>query len=164
MKPKSTGSGTHKKAAVILFEGLPLHAYLNPAALGRADSVELLTSDGELITFDLSKVKAIHFVREFTNGHLSDRKTFLSRPKLQGLWVRCLFRDRDSLEGIVPNNLAEIAEQGLRLTPPDLHGNTLWIFVPRAAVTEVIVLGVVGVPRRRGAPPAAESQSKLFDE
>jgi hypothetical protein len=88
----------------------------------------------------------------------------LSRPKLEGLWVRCLFRDKDSIEGIVANNLVEIANHGLRLTPPDLHGNTLWIFIPRTALSEVKVLGVVGIARRQPAAAASASQPKLFEE
>jgi len=37
------------------------------------------------------------------------------------------------------------------------------IFVPRSALSEVTVLGVVGVARRKPAP-AAPAQPKLFSE
>jgi hypothetical protein len=161
---KRQSASTHKKAIVFLLDGTRAQAYLNPTVLGQSDAVELLTSDGEYLTMPLSKVKSIHFVREFTNHQPAERKTFLSRPKLEGLWVRCLFRDKDSIEGIVANNLVEIAEHGLRLTPPDLHGNTLWIFIPRTALSEVKVLGVVGIARRQPAAAASASQPKLFEE
>jgi hypothetical protein len=71
------------------------------------------------------------------------------------------------MEGIVANDLLDLLDTGVQLTPPDLHGNTLRLFIPRSALAEVKVLGVVGVARR-GTPDsraaAAASQSKLFSE
>ncbi|MFZ0638128.1 MAG: hypothetical protein WA020_13145 [Candidatus Acidiferrales bacterium] len=164
MKKPATAT-THKKAMVILLDKTHVQGYLNPGALGQTETVELLTREGEHRTLDIAKVKSIHFVREFTNHHEPERKTFLSRPKLDGLWVRCLFRDDDCIEGIVPNNLVEMLENGVRLTPPDLHGNSLWVFIPRTALAEIKVLGVVGIARRQPAAAAAlPSQPKLFEE
>lgn len=143
--------------------------YLNPASLGRADEIDLLTMDGEQKSIRLGEVKSVYFVREFKDPFEPERKTFLSRPKLDGLWARLRFRDEDTMEGIVPNNLLDLLDSGVRLTPPDLHGNVLHIFVPRTALAEMKVLGVVGVARRR--PRATreiravlEAQSKLFSE
>ncbi|MGC1107872.1 MAG: hypothetical protein WA876_15185 [Candidatus Acidiferrales bacterium] len=162
---KPTTATTHKKAMVILLDKTRAQGYLNPGALGQTAAVELLTREGEYLTLDIAKVKSIHFVREFTNNHEPERKTFLSRPKLDGLWVRCRFRDDDCIEGIIPNNLVEMLETGVRLTPPDLHGNSLWVFIPPAALTEIKVLGVVGIARRQATAAAAlPSQPKLFEE
>ena len=160
---KSTPATTHKKAVVALLDKTHVQGYLNPGALGETLTVEFLTRDGEYQNLDLAKVKSVHFIREFTNHHEPERKAFLSRPKLEGLWVRCQFRDGDSIEGIVSNNLVELLN-GVRLTPPDLHGNSLWVFIPRTALTEVKVLGVVGVSRRQAPTAATSSQSKLFEE
>jgi hypothetical protein len=95
-----------------------------------------------------------------------ERKIFLSRPKLDGLWVRLRFRDDDVIEGIVANDLLDLLDKGVQLTPPDLHGNTLRLFIPRSALAEVKVLGVVGVARRTSTDSrsAGASQSKLFGE
>lgn len=161
---KRPAATTHKKAMVFLLDGSDCQGYLNPSALAQAATAEILTRDGEYLTLDLAKVKSIHFVREFTNHHEPARKNFLSRPKLEGLWVRCRFLDEDSIEGIVPNNLVEMLEKGVRLTPPDLHGNSLWVFIPRSALTELKVLGVVGIARRQAAGATAAAQPKLFDE
>jgi hypothetical protein len=160
---KSAAATTHKKAVVSLLDKTHVQGYLNPGALGDTPVVEFLTRDGEYQSLDIAKVKSVHFVREFTNHHEPERKAFLSRPKLDGLWVRCLFRDGDSMEGIVSNNLVEMLN-GVRLTPPDLHGNSLWVFIPRTAVTEIKVLGVVGIARRQTPAAAASSQPKLFEE
>jgi hypothetical protein len=164
--PKSsTPTSTHKKVVVSLLDGSAIKGYLNPAALGRSDEADLLTLAGEHRAIALGDIKSVYFVREFDEGFELERKTFLSRPKLDGLWVRLRFRDEDSLEGIVGNNLLDMLESGIQLTPPDLHGNTLRMFVPRSALLEMKVLGVVGVARRAppGAKPAA-AQSKLFNE
>lgn len=160
---------THKKAVILLFDGRSEQGYLNPQTLGSGQCVELLTREGEHKTVALQDVKAVHFVKEFADPFEPDRKTFLSRPKLDGLWVRLRFRDSDQMEGLVPNNLVELLDKGIRLTPPDLHGNTMWVFIPQSALTEMKVLGVVGVarraPREKAAlAKAAESQPKLFGE
>jgi len=53
----------------------------------------------------------------------------------------------------------------LQITPPDLNSSTDRIFVPRAALAEVTVLGVVGIARRKPAAEAAAiAQSRLFNE
>jgi hypothetical protein len=164
VKKPAAATTTHKKAIVILLDKTRAQGYLNPGSLGQADTVEVLTREGEYLNLDLAKVKSIHFVREFTNHHEPERKTFLSRPKLDGLWVRCRFRDDDCIEGIVPNNLVDMLENGVRLTPPDLHGNSLWVFIPRTALAEIKVLGVVGIARRQPVAVASPAQPKLFEE
>src|SRR5579864_1564925 len=131
---KSSISSTHKKAVVLLADRSLVSGYMNPSGLGRADAAELLTRDGEFQSLPLDKIKSIYFVKEFTESFEPERKSFFSRPKLDGLWVRLSFRDHDILEGIVANDLLDLLDNGVRLTPPDLNGNTLWIFIPRAAL------------------------------
>jgi hypothetical protein len=166
VKSSATAS-THKKVVVLLLDRTPIKGYLNAAGLGRAENIDLLTPDGEHRSIELNEVKSIHFVREFPDTFSPERKIFLSRPKLDGLWVRLRFRDEDVMEGIVANDLLDLLDTGVQLTPPDLHGNTLRLFIPRSALAEVKVLGVVGVARRSSADSraaAAASQSKLFTE
>jgi hypothetical protein len=164
-----TPASTHKKVIALLLNLKAIRGYLNPASLGHAETIELLTMDGEQESIRLADVKSLYFVREFKEPFESERKTFLSRPKLDGLWVRLRFRDDDAMEGIVANNLLELLDTGVRLTPPDLHGNVLHMFIPRTALTEMKVLGVVGVARRspratRDIRAVLEAQSKLFSE
>lgn len=162
-------SSTLKKAVVVLLDRTAIKGYLNPASLGRTDGIDLLTLDGEHQATELKHVKCVYFVREFKDPFEPERKTFLSRPKLDGLWVRLRFRDEDTMEGIVSNDLLDLLDSGVQLTPPDLHGNVLRMFIPRSALAEMKVLGVVGVARRapratRGIAAVAEAQSKLFGE
>lgn len=168
MKSRAPAS-THKKVVVLLLNRSAVKGYINPATLGRSESIELLTLDGEHRSIELAEMKSVYFVREFKDAFEPERKTFLSRPKLDGLWVRLRFRDEDVMEGIVANNLLDLLDKGVQLTPPDLHGNVLHMFIPRSALAEMKVLGVVGVARRsprstRDIRAVLEAQSKLFSE
>jgi len=62
---------------------------------------------------------------------------------------------RETLEGVVPNDLLSLLDNGVQITHPDLNSTTDRIFVPRAALSEVTVLGVVGIARRKPAAAAA---------
>ena len=139
-----------------------LRAYLNPARLGQLDPIDVLTPDGEHVQFPIDRIRCIYFVREFYEEFEPQRKAFLSRPKLDGLWVKLRFNDGDTLEGVIPNDLISLLDNGLQITPPDLNSATDRIFVPRAALSEVTVLGVVGIARRK--PAAAAAQPRLFNE
>ncbi len=165
MKNRAPAS-THKKVVVLLLDPprRAIRGYLNPAKLRNAESLDLLTPDGEHHQVPLKDVRSVYFVREFTDNFEPERKAFLSRPKLDGLWVRLKFQDSETIEGVVPNDLLALLDQGVQITPPDLHGSTLRIFIPRTALAEMTVLGVVGVARRKAAPPAAPAQPKLFNE
>ncbi len=158
-------ASTHKKVIVVLADKKPLRGYLNPVRLGRADPIDLLTPEGEHIEVPLARVRSVYFVREFTDDFEPERKAFLSRPKLDGLWVKLRYNDGETLEGVVPNDLLPLLDNGLQITSPDLNSFTDRIFVPRAALTEVTVLGVVGIARRKPAAAAATaSQPRLFNE
>lgn len=134
---------------------------MNPSRLGDGEEIELLTPEGEHRSVGLKDVRSIYFVRDFADTFEPERKAFLSRPKLDGLWVRLRFRDNDTIEGVVPNDLLSLLDHGVQITPPDLHGLTLRIFIPRTALAEMTVLGVVGIARRKAAAPV---QPGLFAE
>ena len=145
---KQAASSTLKKVVVELADGSAVPGYVNPSKLGKDDVFDLLTQDGEHREVSLEKVRCVYFVREFTSNYALERKAFLSRPKLDGLWVRLKFRDSETLEGVVPNDLLALLDSGVHITPPDMQGDTQRMFIPRAAITEMKVLGVVGVARR----------------
>ena len=164
MKNRAPAS-THKKVVVVLLDKRALRGYLSPTRLGQADPIDVLTPDGEHEQIPLAKIRSVYFVREFSDDFEPERKVFLSRPKLDGLWVRLRFTDGDTLEGVVPNDLLSLLDNGLQITPPDLNSSTDRIFVPRSALSEVTVLGVVGIARRKpAAAAAAANQPRLFTE
>ena len=147
---------------MLLLDRTAQRGYLNPSKLGDAEELDLLTPEGEHRNFAIKDVRSVYFVRDFADDYESERKVFLSRPKLDGLWVRLKFRDNDSIEGVVPNDLLALLDRGVQITPPDLHGTTLKIFIPRTALAEMTVLGVVGIARRKPAAPVV--QPGLFHE
>lgn len=134
-----------------------------PEGLSR-DGLELLSPAGALTQLPLAEIRAICFIREFEAGETwRKQRTFLSRPKALGLWVRIQFRDGELLEGTMPNNL--LAEpSGFAIVPPDPTFQNQRLFVPREAVSAVEVLGVIGSPlRRRAAPKPSLDQDKQIE-
>jgi hypothetical protein len=149
---------------VELLDRKSVRGYLNPSRLGQLDPLDLLTPDGEHEQLPLAKIRSIYFVRDFADDFEPQRRAFLSRPKLDGLWLRLRFLDGQSLEGVVPNDLLNLLDNGIQITPPDLNSNADRIFVPRTALTEVTVLGVVGIARRKPPQAPAVPQPTLFNE
>ena len=107
---------------------------------------------GAWFTSPMGGVKGVFFVRDFEgNPDRAERKVFRSRPRLAGLWVRMTFKDSEVLEALLANNLLGSAPfRATSVTPPDVYSNNLRIFIPRTALTEMEVLGVIsdGVVRR----------------
>ena len=163
MKTRAPAS-THKKVVIVLSNKKPVRGYLSPARLGQIDPLDLLTPDGEHQEIPLATIRSVYFVREFSDDFEPERKAFLSRPKLDGLWLRLRYLDGDTLEGVVPNDLLSLIDNGLQITPPDLNSATDRIFIPRSALSEVTVLGVVGIARRKPAAVPASAQPRLFSE
>ncbi len=160
-----TPASTHKKVVVELLDRKSLRGYLNPARLQDSETLDLLTAFGEHEAIPRGKIRAVYFVRDLDEDFEPERKTFLSRPKLDGLWVKIRFLDDGLLEGVIPNDLLNLLDQGLHLTPPDFHANADRIYVPRSALAELTVLGVVGIARRKpAAAGTVAAQPRLFNE
>jgi hypothetical protein len=157
-------TSTHKKVVVEFIDRNSLRGFLNPSRMGESASLDLLTPNGEHEEIPHEKVRAIYFVRNLASDFEPERTAFLSRPKLDGLWIRLRFRDGQTLEGVIPNDLLTFVEKGLQLTPPDFNSNTDRIYVPRTALTELTVLGVVGIARRKPAVAAVAAQPRLFND
>ncbi len=82
---------------------------------------------------------------------------------MEGLWLRLRFRDGDAMDGLLANNLLQIEPNGFSVIPPDPGFQNQRVFVPKAALTGVQVLGVIGSPLRiRKTKPVAKEQIELF--
>ena len=163
MAKRRESSASHKKVFVEMFDGRSLPGYVTPANMDRGEGLELLSLNGEVEQIELDHVRAVYFVNDFEEKFLPARKSFLSRPKLDGLWVRVKYRDDDVLEGVVSNDLLALLDRGVHLIPPDPGTNCTRMFIPRPAIAEMTVLGVVGIARRTPRR-AAEPQPTLFNE
>jgi hypothetical protein len=161
-------SSTNKKVVVIRFDREPLAGIANPAAINEGGPVEILTSAGTLVKTSLDEVKAVCFVKDFPAPDAwRPNRFFAVRPKSGGLWLRFRFRDQDGLDGVVPNNLLAIEPIGFTIVPPDPSFLNQRIFVPKSALSEAQVLGVIGSPLRqpvaRKPKPASPAQIELFE-
>jgi hypothetical protein len=141
---------TNRKVLVARFDRETLTGFVQTPGGFSADSLELLTQGGTLIQVPYSETKAVCFVRDFESGETwREHRSFASRPKSTGLWVRVQFRDGDSIEGMLANNLMLLEPTGFGIVPPDPTFHNQRIFVPRAAVEDLQVLGVIGSPLKR---------------
>jgi len=155
---------THKKVVVRKLDRDSLNGYVAPAAFVREGKLELLNTSGNVVSIDLKDIKGIYFVREFGDSDSAARKTFTSRPRTEGLWVRLKFKDNEVIEGMMPNDLGLTMAEGFLINPPDLRSNTQRIFVPRTSVDSLTVLAVIGTTRRHKGLPSDTRQVPMFGE
>jgi hypothetical protein len=142
-------ASTHKKIVVRKLDRDSVNGYAASGNLVVDGKIEILNTAGNVVHIDVNEVKGVYYVREFTDSETLTRKTFTTRPRVEGLWVRLRFRDSEVLEGLMPNDLTQVAPEGVFLNPPDTRSNTQRIFVPRSAIGELTVLAVIGANSRR---------------
>jgi hypothetical protein len=138
-------------------------------------SVGLLDLEGRLQPIALDSIRSVAYVRDFNLNDRVDperltRRTFLARPRTEGLWVRLTFNGGDLLEGLAPIDLSLVDDllhdRGIYLTPPDIRSNTQRLFIPRSAIADIQILAVITNPSKlKPAPaPAASPQDSLFPD
>jgi len=156
---------THKKVIVQKSDRDSVSGYVAPANFVANGKLELLNTTGNVVGIDLREIKAVYFVREFSDAEVMSRKTFTARPRTEGLWVRLKFKDNDMIEGLMSGDLAQNPEEGFLINPPDLRSNTQRIFVPRSSLASLTVLAVIGAARRRrrGGTPDTR-QVTMFEQ
>ncbi|MCX6619778.1 MAG: hypothetical protein NTY38_01600 [Acidobacteria bacterium] len=156
---------TAKKALVLRFDRESLSGFVHPQSYLAERGIELLSANGSLVVVPYPDVKAVCFVRDFDVEQPSPQKlVFASRPKAHGLWVRLSFRDSQTMEGLIANNLLLFEPAGFSVTPPEGVWNSQKIFVPRTAVSEIEVLGVVGSSLRQARKKdEPREQLKFFE-
>ena len=154
---------THKKVIVRKMDRDSVNGYVSATFIADG-KLELMNTAGNVVAIDLREVKGVYFVREFGDSESLTRKTFASRPRVEGLWVRLRFRDNEVIEGMMPNDLLQEGNDGFSIIPPDTRSNTQRIFVPRSALAEMTVIGVIGDKKsgRRGPRPEDTRQVPLF--
>lgn len=158
-------ASTSKRVVAVRFDREPVRGFVAPASYLGDRSLELLTADGNLLALPYGDIKYVAFVKSWTDPSGEDlRKAFISRPKAVGLWVRFDFRDGDSIEALLAGNLIEWPAQGYLGTPPEASRNTQRLFVPRAALRQCAVMGVIGPSRRTSRKREIDAgQLRMFD-
>ena len=165
-------SSAHKKVIVRRFTGETLPGYLPLSSFVRNRSIDLLDLTGRIVPLLLNDIKHVCYVRDFNlhdtvNPERLSRRTFLAKPRTEGLWLRMTFRTGDLLEGLAPIDITLIddliQDTGLHLTPPDTRSNTQRIYVPRTSITELQLLAIITTPSRRKPLPASSVRSMQED-
>jgi hypothetical protein len=156
---------TSKRVLAVRFDREPVAGYIDPGTYLRADGIELLTPAGNVSNLPYSEVKAICFVRDFESfPGWKENRVFTSRPKSEGLWIRFVFRDGDQMDGVLSSNLLLLEAQGFSVAPADPTFQNQRVFVPKAAVTEIKVMGVVGIQvRQQRKPKPKPGQLEMFE-
>ncbi len=126
--------------------------YVDPQGFVRDDQLEVLDSTGKVLTIALQEIKMMCFVREFLTGDDPERlirRSFTSRPRTAGLWLRLRLRDGEELEGLASNDVSLMEPEGIQIAPPDMRSNTQRIFLPRTALQSLEIVAVIHPSTRR---------------
>jgi len=160
-------ASTHKKVTVRKLDRDTMNGYVSTHFVVDG-KLEMLNTAGNLVTVELKDIKCVYFVRDFGDADDLNRKTFTTRPRTEGLWVRLHFKDNDMLEGMMANDLTQVSPDGYLINPPDTRSNTQRIYVPRSALIDLTVLAVIGGPAGRrkkpGEKPVDIRQVPMFTE
>jgi hypothetical protein len=157
---REAGIVSSKKKVIVRMNDQTLQAGYQPAPrlLNRsAGTIDLLDTTGRIVPIMLTSVRYVAYVRDFnlddtqTPERLS-RKSFLARPRTEGLWLRLTFHDGEVLEGLASLDLTLLedaaADEGIYLIPPDVRSNTQRMFVPHLALAGMQILGVITTPSK----------------
>ncbi len=166
----SLGQSTTKKVLVSRFDRETLAGFVNPQSYLRSDGVELLSTGGALFIVPFPEIRSVSFVRDFGDGELrKERRLFNGRPKLEGLWIRMWFRDGEVMDGVLSSDLLQWEPMGFNVVPPDSGYQNQRVFVPRTALSEILVLGVVGArlntrPRKKSVKEQLDLGLEMFGQ
>ena len=138
-------------------------------------SVALLDLEGRVLLVPFGTVRSIAFVRDFNLDDKQDperliRRTFLARPRTEGLWVRLTLAGGSIFEGLAAIDLSlldgVLEDRGIFLIPPDTRSNTQRIYIPRAVILEMQILAVITTPSKTKPVQTASEveQAPLFPD
>ena len=140
---------------------LPLSRLLDPAG-----AVEMLDLEGRILAVPLATIRWVAYVRDFNLDDRVDperlsRRTFLARPRSEGLLLRLTLTGDEQLEGLAPIDISLVdgllQDRGIYLIPPDIRSNTQRLFVPRSSFTDVQIVSVITTPSKVKAIAAKAS-------
>jgi hypothetical protein len=126
--------------------------------------VEMITRDGNLQRVGYGEFKALCFASENADADLfNNHNLFERRPKTPGLWARFTFCDGDVLDGLLPHNLLEWPTAGYLIVPPNAGASRQRVFIPRRALSNTEMKGVVGniAGKRKPGRSAGEDRGQL---
>lgn len=156
-------TSSRKKAIVRKFSRDWQTGYVSPQGFAHSGELEMLDMSGKVLAVSLDEIKWICFVREFPAGEDPERlmrRTFTSRPRTPGVWLRMRLRDGEDMEGLASNDASLLEPEGILFAPPDMRSSTQRVFVPRTALQSLEIVAVIHPRKRRKA--YADEQEGLF--
>jgi hypothetical protein len=153
---------SRKKVIVRKYTREWLAGYVSSYGFASNGGIEILDLAGKVVEIPLSGIKWLCFVRDFSSGDAADperllRKSFVGRPRTEGLWLRATLQDDDRLEGLATNDLTLLDPEGIFLIPPDIRSNTQRVFLPRPSIAALEIVAVITSPSRH--KPAAPGKT-----
>ena len=152
-------ASSQKKIILRRLVGTMLHGYLPASGFVHEDHLSYLNLEGRLSTIPLLEIKSVCYVRDFNlsdslNPERLNRRTFIARPRGNGLWIRITFKDDDSvLEGLAAADTgfldSLVSDSGVFFSPPDTRANTQRIYVPHSSIQTFQILAVITSPSKR---------------
>lgn len=144
--------------------------YLPASGFVSGGAIELLDLTGRIVTVAADETRMVAYVRDFNLGEEHPeqltRRAFLARPRTEGLWVSLMLENGEPLEGLAALDAALLdgllEDSGLFLAPPDVRCNTQRVFIPRSAIAEFQVLGVVTNPSKMKVSARVQSAELPF--
>jgi hypothetical protein len=138
-------------------------------------NVALLDLEGRITPIPFAIVRWIAYVRDFNLSDKEDperltRRTFLARPRTEGLWLRLTLIGGSTFEGLAPIDIALVDglldDRGIFLIPPDIRSNTQRLYIPRHTITSLQIVAVITTPSKpKSVQPDAETQqAPLFPD
>ena len=99
-------------------------------------------------------VKAVFFVHSFEGKSHEDLRFHDHLEPMECLWVRIIFNDEETVEGMIPNCGDFLLQSGFFMYPVDPEGNNWLIYVCKEQVRSFVVLGLRPGPCNLTAEPA----------
>ena len=150
-------ASSRKKVVVRRFSPGMLWGYLPSSGFVQDGQLHLLDLSGRVQPVPLTDGKYVSYVRDFNTADTINperllRKSFLARPRTEGLWLRLTLRDGDRMEGLAPLDIS--------------LADTQRLYIPRSAIETMDTVAVVTTPTRKKAEAlastTAEQQPDLF--
>jgi len=107
----------------------------------------VLQGESSLREVPLDGVKAVFFVKTFEGKSHDDLRFHDHLPPVECLWVRVTFEDGEVIEGLIRNNSSYILQQAFFMSPIDPEGNNCLVYVLKAKLKNIEILGLRAAPR-----------------
>ena len=163
---------SQKKVIVRQFDGTVFWGYLPGTGILDGLDIQLLDTTGRVQPVPLHLVKTIAYVKDFNLDDPADperlgRRTFPGRPRSEGLWLKLELSDKETFEGLAHLEFgfmdSLIEDRCVGITPPDAKSNTYRLLVPRSALENLQVLGLISPQVKRKETSAQTTlQTDLF--